>query len=1095
MAGSLLSAVASLSATGVESRRTLILNSYHRQYPWTEAQVAAAEEVLSRDVRGIEIYAEYMDTRRIGGAEHIEMLRREFASKYRNLRPDVVLATDDDALKFLVAHDDELFGGAPVVFCGVNDLRGSLPPGKSNFTGVLEGSEIGATLNVALRQNPAANKVFIIVDDTPTGAGCRNDAATVLRRYPHLKVEFLRGEDYSHAELLQKLDTLPGDSFILLMPWFRDRLGHYISLAEGTQAISTHAPAPVYGVIDGHLGHGIVGGKLHNAATQGRTAAEMAVRILRGASPSDIPIERNVTNPYMFDYEQLARWGIPASTLPSGSVVINGPPFFQGLDRRHHWIVGVVGAALAGILGIFLAYAWARRRRMATLRQNEDRFRLLFEGSPLAYHALDERGRLLDVNQAWLDLLGYTRQEVIGRRLGEFLTPEAKRQFKEKYPGFKECRETCLAEFEMAHKGGSTVLAAFHSRSLHDAGGGFLRTHCIVRDITEQKRADDSLCLEQTRLESLLALHRMADASIQDIADFTLQSAVELTRSERGYLAFVSEDETVLTLHSWITSATDQCRIINRPIALPVETTGLWEDAVRERKPVVVNDTTLPSPLWQEGSNGHLLPGRRMTVPVLDGNRLVAVVGVGNKRQEYDEFDVCQLTLLIQGMWALVARKRTEEQRTSYVTGLEEANHNLEKYSFAAQAASKAKSEFLANMSHEIRTPMTAILGFAELIRSEGDITKAPPQRIEAIDTVIRNANHLLALLNDILDLSKIEAGKLEVERIPCSPVELLNDVNSLMRVRANAKDIALSVEYEGPAPEMIHSDPNRLRQILLNLVGNAVKFTQNGSIRIVCRLQQRFSREPLLEFDVIDTGVGMTPEQAAIIFAPFTQADVSTSRHFGGTGLGLSISRRLAQLLGGDITVQSRPGGGSTFTVTVATGPLEAMSTLGRPFVAENQPGHDPGAMSESPTQLDCHVLLAEDGADNRYLVSYLLEKAGAKVTAVENGRLACDRVLAPGPNGETLDTNSRGPFDVILMDMQMPVMDGYEATRQLRAAGYMGPIIALTANAMKKDRQKCLDAGCDEYLAKPLDHKQLLETVARYGARQTEESVRGGR
>ena len=396
-----------------------------------------------------------------------------------------------------------------------------------------------------------------------------------------------------------------------------------------------------------------------------------------------------------------------------------------------------------------------------------------------------------------------------------------------------------------------------------------------------------------------------------------------------------------------------------------------------------------------------------------------------------------------------------------------------------AEAANNAKSEFLANMSHEIRTPMTAILGFSDLLMG----TLTDQDQIDAAVTIKQNGNYLLKIINDILDLSKIEAGKLDVEHIECSPCRILSDVVSLMRVRADCKNLPLEIEYEGPIPQSIQSDPTQLRQILINLTGNAVKFTEVGKVRLVAQLLDADGHKPKMQFEVIDTGIGMTEGQIARLFNPFHQADTSTTRKFGGTGLGLTISKRLAGKLGGDIAVKSTIGRGSTFTLTVETGPLDGVKMLDNPSEAylpvglENKP---PAALHE----LNCRILLAEDGPDNQRLITFLLEKAGAKVYIAENGRIACDLALAAKNKGT--------PFDVILMDMQMPVMDGYKATAALRKTGYNYPIIALTAHAMITDRKKCLDAGCDEYLAKPIDHENMISLVAECVARRRGKRVK---
>ena len=426
----------------------------------------------------------------------------------------------------------------------------------------------------------------------------------------------------------------------------------------------------------------------------------------------------------------------------------------------------------------------------------------------------------------------------------------------------------------------------------------------------------------------------------------------------------------------------------------------------------------------------------------------------------------------------------------------------------ALQAGNLAKSAFLANMSHEIRTPMTAILGYTELL---GDPQQDEEQRRNALQTISRNGQHLLSIVNDILVLSKIEAGKLTLEKTICSPIEVLHDVIALMQVRAESGNVTLKVACELPLPREIESDPLRLRQILINIIGNAIKFAEDGEVTVRMRYEadhkaggkagdddggdqgapgdRMDDRTGTVCFEITDTGIGMSDAQIAQLFTPFTQADSSSSRRFGGTGLGLTISRRLARLLGGDIAVVSAVGRGSTFTLRIAAPRVEAHALVYndpslRAIVQLEREPVESGPEPESPV-LHGRVLLVEDGPDNQHLLRHHLERAGADVTVVENGRAAVDLLLGCGGSASSSAAAPDGPtFDLILMDMQMPVMDGYEATRTLRANGYDRPILALTANAMTGDRDRCLAAGCDEHLAKPIDRAVLLKKCAQFMA-----------
>ena len=407
----------------------------------------------------------------------------------------------------------------------------------------------------------------------------------------------------------------------------------------------------------------------------------------------------------------------------------------------------------------------------------------------------------------------------------------------------------------------------------------------------------------------------------------------------------------------------------------------------------------------------------------------------------------------------------------------------------AVLSANRAKSDFLANVSHELRTPLTAILGYSEMLLEDGSSPQANTEQEVMLQTIRRNGQHLLEVINDILDVSKIEAGKVEPDAVDVAPSKILYDVVGLLHIRAVEKGLLLAVEIDSSVPLYIRTDPKRLRQILFNLIGNAVKFTQTGEVRIMTRVVTGERGAPRLKFTVSDTGIGISRELLGRLFEPFSQGDSSSSREYGGTGLGLAISRKLAHLLGGELSVVSAPDEGSEFCLEIALvlpddpsgpGPVEDQPLIlpqkkrVTSLELASSPHMTGGAASVELTGV--RVLLAEDGPDNRVLIERILQKAGSTVSLVENGRLAVDAALAALREG--------APFHVILMDMQMPVLDGYAAVRELRQAGYSLPIIALTAHAMSDDRGRCLSAGCDDYSTKPVNRDELLAIIQRAAA-----------
>ncbi len=405
------------------------------------------------------------------------------------------------------------------------------------------------------------------------------------------------------------------------------------------------------------------------------------------------------------------------------------------------------------------------------------------------------------------------------------------------------------------------------------------------------------------------------------------------------------------------------------------------------------------------------------------------------------------------------------------VTDSQLASEELIKARDAARAANRAKSAFLANMSHEIRTPLTAILGFADLLHDDGDISAAPKGRIEAIHTIQHAGKHLLAVINDILDLSKIEAERMVLERIEVALPTVLRTVESLLRPQAAGKGVALNVTFATPVPERMLGDPTRVRQILMNLVGNAVKFTEVGSVTISAGTEY-ISGRPMLVLDVSDTGAGMTAEQTSRLFSAFEQADSTVTRKYGGTGLGLAVSRRLANLMGGDVVLmRTQPGIGSCFRLAL---PLEAAAGAGLVNSLDSVKAAPLRPSTADAAALPGRILLAEDGPDNQRLIAFHLRKAGAEVEIADNGVIALQKL-------EMAESAGR-PYNLLLTDMQMPEMDGYTLARTLRERGSDMPIVALTAHAMAEDKDKCLDAGCNDYTTKPIDKASLLATCAKW-------------
>ncbi len=389
-----------------------------------------------------------------------------------------------------------------------------------------------------------------------------------------------------------------------------------------------------------------------------------------------------------------------------------------------------------------------------------------------------------------------------------------------------------------------------------------------------------------------------------------------------------------------------------------------------------------------------------------------------------------------------------------------------------ADAANRAKTQFLTNMSHEIRTPLNSILGFAELMMHPH---QSRIEQFSCLSTIKRNGHQLLKIIDEILDISKVEAGRIEIETIDVDLQDFFTEIRSFLRVQANEKSLELLITCETEIPKRIKTDPTRLRQIVTNLVGNALKFTTQGRVTLALSWRAEEGQQPgVLRFTVTDTGVGIGPEHVPGLFQPFVQGDSSTTRKFGGTGLGLVLSRRLAHILGGDVRLErTEKDIGSTFVAEIKALPSssEIFSNLGEPIMLAVQRDFEKGLITPNFLQ-DVEVLVVDDASDNRMLIQKILSAVGAHVDWACDGFEGIRKVIAK-------------KYDVILMDIQMPQMDGYQTTAELRNQGYTGPIIALTAHALKEERENSLRSGCDDHLTKPIDRQNLIRQIAKFSDR----------
>ena len=652
------------------------------------------------------------------------------------------------------------------------------------------------------------------------------------------------------------------------------------------------------------------------------------------------------------------------------------------------------------------------------LKDSEEKYRVIYDKAANLILSLDKQGTVINCNNHVKRLLGYTPEELIGQSMKIFVHPDCRATARRNLQSILTRGHSFNNEYKLIRKDGTAVDVSANSTALKDDYGEFYRTLTVVSDITESKQAAEALENERNQLFSMFdAIDEVIYVADPDTYEMLFMNSV--AQAAWG-------NKTGEKCHKILQNSDTPCSFCsnNKIFGENQGQTYIWE--------------------YQNKINHHFYRCIDKAIRWPDGRWVRFELAIDFTEQKKAEGKLEQ------------TNRELEQANRELEVSILRANQMAEE----AMVANRAKSEFLANMSHEIRTPMNGVIGMTELLL-ETDLNE---EQQDYIETVSHSAQALMTVLNDILDYSKIESGKLALESIDFDLIQAVHDITELYTFAARKKGLEYQVHFDDNTPRRALGDPVRIRQVLSNLISNAIKFTETGHIHIELNAEELNVKEASLRFSVTDTGIGISAEQQKVIFEKFTQADTSTTRKYGGTGLGLAISKQLVELMNGRIGMESLSNEGSTFWFRLTLPLVNQIKKV-------DSSSHDTLAVPARDDRVSARVLLVEDSETNQKVASNMLETLGCKVEIAVNGLEALEK----------LETAS---YDIIFMDCQMPVYDGYETTAEIRRRqGRQShtPIVAMTAHAMTGDRQKCLEAGMDDYIAKPVKKIALEEMLKK--------------
>jgi len=1075
------------------------------------------------------VYAEYLDLQRnkdVPGyrQELLDIIRKK--NEQRHI--EVVVTVQQPALEFLLAEGKDIAPQAQVITI----QNRPLPEKQMNnrrIVGEFNQFDIRGTLELALELFPQTRRVVFVSGSSAADILVAEEAARVAESWAR-QLEFDYTKGMALDDILQKVAYLPLHSVIIFTQYNNDAKGHAALAYEVENKVIKAANAPVFGFYDYNLRNGGIGGSVIPVEASGRRAARLAIDALNGAPLLNTGKLREGECVPMFDWRQIQRWGGDASRLPANTVFINRPP---SVWRQYGLVItGTLLFILVQSASIVALIINIRRRKVAEniLGLSKQRLQDTLQTALDGFWRVDMQGHLLQVNDAYCQMSGYTEQELLTMRVADF---EANEKAEEVAARMHQCVACGSDRFESRHfhKDGTTFDVEVNLLYKSYDGGQFV---VFLKDITSRKQTEKALRESEERYRTIV------DDQVEMVSRFSSDGTFTYVNREFCQFFGKREEEIVGTKWTPVAYEADVPIIIEKLGQLSIETPivtienrvfdaqgklrwfqftnhALFDpkgvlreiqsvgrditDRIRAEEQIKLeaeltekainafNDTffifdprTGRAVRWNEAFrriSGYsdqeirslktpdayygpqdLAKAAQVVEATMQGKVGTVELSLITKsgRQVLTEYTAALFDLGPDYPQNIVAIGRD-------VTDRRQAEKELLEAKELAEAANEAKSVFLANMSHEIRTPLNGVLGMLQLL----EMASPTDEQKEYILAAKKSSKRLTRLLSEILDLSRIEAGKLILQDSEFVVKELKDSLAELFAIAAQEKSLRLEFFIDERTPPFLIGDEPRLLQILFNLVGNAIKFTEKGTIRVeVAPLPQAGKTNARVLFTVSDTGIGVTEDQLKDIFEPFVQAEGSFTRRFQGAGLGLSIVRRLVKMMGGELAIDSTIGEGTTIYLSL---PFK-LPIANQARTEQLTPV--PLPLAEKRLRL----LFAEDDEENLHTGKRMLEKLGYSVTTATNGQEALQRL-------------SEQDFDLILMDIQMPVMDGVEATIAIRS-GQAGhdkaniPIIAMTAYAMVGDKEKLLAAGMNDYISKPVDIEELKGVIERMMAKE---------